>query len=282
MNTETKQQIKADLANYVSKIGSANKARVRLGVSGATISNILNGKWENMADSLWLGIHKQVLQSDWIHSDTSVSKKLMRLYADAKENAEVRGATANAGRGKTHTAKLFVSENDNSFLVSCDQTMKIGDFLAEMLRAIGKQKAGLSNYEALNFLCEELLGLKNPFFIIDEFDKLKDIVKFLFISIYNRTEGCVSFFIQGAPYLKKSLDTLAKKDKQGAKEIIDRLNGKIIDLGDNTAADLAGIALINGINDPERCTYLVNDSDYSLRRLKSSVKVELRRRKEAV
>ena len=278
MNTQTKEQIKADLANYVLKIGGQSAASRQLSnISNGTISNILAGKWQNISDSMWLSLQKQVKQAEWIHVDTRVSSKLYSIYADAKANQEVRGAIAKSGRGKTHTAKRFVEENDNAFLVCCDQLMKINDFLGEIKRAVDLTKGGLNPFETLNYIADELMKLENPIIIFDEFDKLKNVVKFLFISLYNRTEGKVSFFIQGAPFLKTSLEKLAKNDKIGAAETISRLNGKIIDLGDNTESQLHSIALINGLTDEERRIYTVNDAAFDLRRLKSQVKVELRK-----
>lgn len=278
MNTETKEQIKSDLANYVSKIGGQSAASRQLSnVSNATISNILAGKWDNIADTMWLSIQKQVKQSDWLHAETVVSSRLYRMYADAQANQEVRGATANAGRGKTHTAKRFVADNETAFLVSCDQLMKINDFLGEILRVLGKTKGGLNPFETLNYIADELIKLDNPIIIFDEFDKLKNVVKFLFISLYNRTEDRVSYFIQGAPFLRKSLVDLARKDKIGAAETISRLNGKIIDLGENTESQLQAIAAINGLKDEELRIRTVNDADFDLRRLKSQIKVALRK-----
>lgn len=278
MNTQTKEQIKADLANYVLKIGGQSAASRQLSnVSNGTISNILAGKWDNISDAMWLSLQKQVKQGDWLHNDTNVSKKLYFIYQDAKLHQEVRGAVAKQGRGKTHTAEKFVSENPNSFLVKCDQLMKINDFLGEILKAIGKDKGGLNPFQTLNYIADELMKLENPILIIDEFDKLKNVVKFLFISLYNRTEGKVSLFVQGAPFLKILLEDLAKKNKMGAAETISRLNGNIIDLGDNTESQLHSIALVNGLKDEERRIFTVNDAAFDLRRLKSQVGVELRK-----
>lgn len=282
MNTATKEQIKNDLYHYVTKVGGQKKAEQRIGISNATISKILNDKWDNIADSMWLSIQKHVKQSDWMHSETNVSTTLYNIYKDAQKHQEVRGAIAKAGRGKTHTAKLFAETNANAFLVCCDQLMKINDFLGEILKVIGKPKGGLNPFETLNYIAEELLKLDDPIIIFDEFDKLKNVVKFLFISLFNRTEGRVAFFIQGAPFLKKSLEDLAKKDKIGAAETISRLNGKIIDLPENSEEQLSEIVQINGISNHLDKTFIVNDAEFDMRRLKSATKVKLRKQgKEA-
>ncbi len=41
------------LKNFIKLKGSQNKAATALGISAATLSNILNGKTENIADEMW-------------------------------------------------------------------------------------------------------------------------------------------------------------------------------------------------------------------------------------
>lgn len=49
-----KGQIQEYLRQYVSKYPSQNKAAQSLmGTSSATVSSILQGKWENISDDMW-------------------------------------------------------------------------------------------------------------------------------------------------------------------------------------------------------------------------------------
>ena len=65
LTTNEKGQIQECLRLYVSKYPSQNKAAQSLtGTSSATVSSILQGKWENISDEMWrnlaspLGTHR--------------------------------------------------------------------------------------------------------------------------------------------------------------------------------------------------------------------------------
>ena len=56
MRTNEKQQIVESLKGYVAKYGSQNKAAQSLvGISPATVSQMLKGNWANIADEMWNG-----------------------------------------------------------------------------------------------------------------------------------------------------------------------------------------------------------------------------------
>ena len=56
-----KEQITGRLRMYVSKFASQNKAVASMkGTSAGTVSNILNGKWENISEDMWRKVSDQV------------------------------------------------------------------------------------------------------------------------------------------------------------------------------------------------------------------------------
>ena len=56
MTTEQKQQIADQLRAYCGQKGSQNKAANSLnGVSSATVSKILSGQWDTIADDVFCG-----------------------------------------------------------------------------------------------------------------------------------------------------------------------------------------------------------------------------------
>jgi len=60
MTTEQKQQIADQLRAYCAQKGSQNKAANSLnGVSSATISKVLSGQWDTIADDMWRSIAAQ-------------------------------------------------------------------------------------------------------------------------------------------------------------------------------------------------------------------------------
>ncbi len=54
LTNNEKSQIQECLKQYVSKYPSQNKAAQSLtGISSATLSTLLQGKWENISDDMW-------------------------------------------------------------------------------------------------------------------------------------------------------------------------------------------------------------------------------------
>ena len=280
MNTATKEQIKADLANYVAKVGSQMGASKRLqGVSNGTISNILAGKWANISDEMWFSIQKQVKISGWMHSDTTLSDFMAFLYKDVMLYSEVRCVISPSDTGKTHSAKRHVSANENAFLISCDECMTKRDFLEAILLAMGKNADGKTTRKLLNAVIENLLKTENPQLIFDEFDKVRDEIFLFIVSFYNYTEDKASLIIQGTPYLKKRIIDGVKNGKKGFVEVYTRINSRFVEPPQNEAEELREIARINGVDDEEELIRITNDADGSIRRIKSSTKVYLRRPK---
>ena len=69
LTTNEKGQIQECLKQYVSKYPSQNKAAQSLvGTSSATVSSILQGKWENISDDMWRNLASQLVTTsgnDW-------------------------------------------------------------------------------------------------------------------------------------------------------------------------------------------------------------------------
>ena len=61
LNTEQKQEIRERMEAYVRRYPSQNKAVNSLkGTSSGTVSLILNGKWEQISDDMWLKLSSQL------------------------------------------------------------------------------------------------------------------------------------------------------------------------------------------------------------------------------
>lgn len=245
-----------------------------LGVSNATISNVLAGKLDNIADAMWLTIKNSLpKQGDWqINSDTKRIKAITSVYADAKNHAMVFGLTGKAGSGKTAPAKLFAEQNE-VFLVKCNEFLNRKTFLAELLKAMGKNSAGFTVSELMDTVLEQLLKCQSPLIILDEADKLSDQVLYFFITIYNATEDRCGLIMQATDHLRIRL----KRNKKGYSEIISRIGGKLIDLPENTPAELKAIIALNGIDSDAEQIRIVNDCEGDIRRLKRLVFAQLRK-----
>ena len=61
MTEVEKRQIAEQLRQFSERVGSQNKtARMLDGVSTATVSKILTGKWETIGDEMWRGIAAKI------------------------------------------------------------------------------------------------------------------------------------------------------------------------------------------------------------------------------
>ena len=140
LSLEEKKDIQARLQVYVSKYPSQNKAVNSLGISAGTISTILNGKFDNISDEMFLRIRSQISPvnpEEWTVCETTAYRELFLLLEDAQANQNVSWVVGNAGIGKTTTAHDYAAKHENVFVISCSEDMRRGDFIREMARVIG-------------------------------------------------------------------------------------------------------------------------------------------------
>lgn len=285
MNTETKEQIKTDLASYVAKVGGQLEASRRLkAVSNGTISNIVNGKWDNIADGMWNSIQTQLkgIEGDgWIiDPSTTRMKKMAKHYNDAKNHAIVFCLVGKAGSGKTAPAKLF-ADNESVYLVKCKEYLNRKTFLAELLTSMGKDSSGYTVYELMAEVLDVLHRAENPVIILDEADKLSDQVLYFFITIYNETEDKCGLILQATDHLAKRIKKGRDLNKKGFNEIYSRIGRKFVELPDNTYAELIRIVKLNGVDDEAEAITIVNKSEGDIRRIKRLVFAHKRKMEEA-
>ena len=116
MEQKQKELIALRLKAYVAKYRSQNKAVGSLkGTSAGTVSNILNGKWENISEEMWKKIGDQVgsTSSDegWQIVETGAYQEITYALNDAQEYKNVTWVVGEAGCGKTTTAKISAQEH---------------------------------------------------------------------------------------------------------------------------------------------------------------------------
>ena len=126
LSLEEKQTVQTQLQAYVSKYPSQNKAVNSLGLSTGTVSAILNGKFDNISDEMFLRIRSLVSPinpEEWAVCETTAYRELSVLLSDAQANQNVSWVVGNAGIGKTTTAHDYASKHENVFVVSCSDEM---------------------------------------------------------------------------------------------------------------------------------------------------------------
>ena len=222
MKNEQKQEIRDRLEQYVNQVGGQNQAAAILtGVSAGTLSQVLNGKWEKISDKMWLNIGNQLWDftpestgDEWHGVSTRPYNELMTTFEDARRRSMAMAIVANAGTGKSYTARRYAAENGGLvFCITCKEGWKLKAFLKETLRVLGKSASASDNdNEAMYSVVVETLRRKpKPALIIDEADKLHNEVFLKFIDLFNDLEDRCALILMATSYLETRLVNGAKR-----------------------------------------------------------------------
>lgn len=278
LSIEEKDAIRAALQAYVERYPSQTKAANSLAnISAATLSSILNGKYEAISDDMFLRLRAQIVgarQDGWRLSRTRMFEELTTLLSDAQRYQNVAWAVAPAGSGKTTTAHDYARRHENTYVVSCSEDMRRGDFIRELARAVGVPVGESGLRDALDRVTRHLQTLDAPLLVFDEGDKLPDTVFYYFITIYNRLEGCCGIVFISTHYIKRRMDIGLAYNKKGYDEIHSRICRKFVELTPASAYDVAAVARANGITDDRTVRAVVKDAEacgFDLRRVRREV-----------
>lgn len=276
-----KEAIAQSLREYCARYPSQNKASQSLkGTSAGTVSSILNGKWDLIADEMWLKIQSQlVVGSSWKLYDTAALKALNYYFSDAKEYSNVIWVTGPAGIGKSTAASEFERGSRNVFLLTCAEDMHKSDFIHELAQKIGVRTAGLTVRETLKAIINEIVKLDRPLLIFDEGDKLTDSVLYYYISLYNALEDKCGMVFLSTNYMQERLRRGVSRGKKGYDELDSRICRKFVPLDLVGAPEVQAICELNGLTDRAAIHRVLKDADTcgnDLRRVKKCVHKELR------
>lgn len=268
-----KEEVSNLLRDYCARYESQKKAAEALGISAGTVSYILNGRWAEVADNMWRNVASQVgYKTDgWQPADTANGKELKAMYADAQEHSLVLAITGDAGGSKTFTAKEYERDNQQVYMLCCNEFWNRKLFLSELLKAMGRVYYGYTVGEMMSEVVTRLRSQSAPLLILDEADKLSDQVLFFFITIYNQLEDECGIVLQATNHLEKRLRRGIKLNKKGYNEIWSRMGRKCIPLHGVCAADIADICRANGLHNAKIVDAIIDKSDSDLRRVKRLV-----------
>ncbi len=280
MTNNEKQLIADKLRAYVAKYASQNKAVASMkGTSAGTVSNILNGKWENISEDMWRKVSEQVKSigdkdGGWQIVETQAFHDITLALRDAQDYKNVTWVVGEAGSGKTTTAKIFGEENKEVFYILCSEDLHKGDFVREIATKMGIRTDGYTVRELWMTIQDELIQMDAPLLVFDEADKLIESVFQYFISLYNKIEDKCGVVFLSTDYIKTRISRGLRCKKRGYKEFYSRIGRKYFELDDTTPQDVFAICSANGLTDRKDIEEVITEADgceFDLRRVKKSI-----------
>lgn len=284
ITNEEKEMIRVRLGEYCEMKGSQKRAATSLvGVSPATVTQIVTGKWELINEKMWRSIAAQigVKQTRWNIVETRNYRALSEIFADAQENALVLAVCGEAGTGKSLTAAHYGAENPNVYVLACSEYWNRKTFLRELLRVMGKNPAGDTVGDMVDDVVMELKRRENPLIILDEADKLSDQVMFFFITFYNKLEDYCGIVLMATDYLEKKVRRGLRLNKKGYKEIYSRIGRRFVAMPGLSATDISDVCRANGVEGLREIETVKKDCEGDLRRVKRKCHAFNRMRRQA-
>ena len=284
ITNEEKEMIRVRLGEYCEMKGSQKRAATSLvGVSPATVTQIVTGKWELINEKMWRSIAAQigVKQTRWNIVETRNYRALSDIFADAQENALVLAVCGEAGTGKSLTAAHYGVENPNVYVLACSEYWNRKTFLRELLRVMGKNPAGDTVGDMVDDVVMALKRCENPLIILDEADKLSDQVMFFFITFYNKLEDYCGIVLMATDYLEKKVRRGLRLNKKGYKEIYSRIGRRFVAMPGLSATDISDVCRANGVEGLREIETVKKDCEGDLRRVKRKCHAFNRMRQQA-
>lgn len=284
ITNEEKEMIRVRLEEYCEMKGSQKRAATSLvGVSPATVTQIVTGRWELIHEKMWRSVAAQigVKQTRWNIVETRNYKALSDIFADAQENALVLAVCGEAGTGKSLTAAAYSTNHRNVYLLACSEYWNRKTFLRELLRVMGRNPAGDTVGDMVDDVVVELKRRENPLIILDEADKLSDQVMFFFITFYNKLEDYCGIVLMATDYLEKKIRRGLRLNKKGYKEIYSRIGRRFVAMPGLSATDISDVCRANGVEALRDIDTVKKDSEGDLRRVKRKCHALNRLRRQA-
>lgn len=279
MEAKDKQLIVETLADFVQRAGSQNKAATQLRIASATLSAIMQGKWESISDEMWAkvaaGIGMQRLTGWAVSPLTTAYQTIAFILEDAQQNSGAYWITGEAGCGKTTTAIDYAARHAETYYIQCSIDMRRSHFVQAVATALGLRTASHYPYEIWEDVTAALRqSTGTPLLIFDEADKLSDSVMQYFIDLYNKTVGLCGLVWLSTDAVKARFDRGLRWSRQGYKEMYSRIGGRFNELPMATVQDVVAVCQANGVTERMRIEQVARQtqpSGFDMRQVKKAI-----------
>lgn len=242
--------------DWITRLGSQSKVAEKIGVSVASLSLWLNGKYGADTSKMDAKIAAALgYQEDGWQVVTSIAnyRKIEFVVRSCKQESMWMAISNKAGSGKTQTLEhLFNRDFSGSVIFIQAEEWNARQFLLELAeRTCGVPKRAYTDIPTLLKLITEYLNrlaADQPLLIIDEADKLRPAALRKLIPIYNRTEHRLGCVLAGTENLHKEIARGVRNNLKGYDEIDSRLGRTFIDLPGATEQEVRDICLANRLD----------------------------------
>lgn len=269
--TVDKERIVAALKAKLEELNiSQAEAARRIGVSAATITNLLGGKWDKIT-RVWGQVASWVAGrvDSWQAAEIANYRIIQDICRDAQEAGLSRAVSFRPGSGKTFAAKAYADQNPNVFYVGAVGDMSKRQLLSSLCSSMGIGSSYRSA-EMLEDIIDKLSKTSKALIIVDEFDELDNKAMRVFKDLYNSLD--CGFVLIGGKHLKERIEKGVRRNKQSYAEIYSRIGGEFISLAEVTLAVVRKICVSNGVFDQNLIKDIYAQANGDLRRVKALVR----------
>jgi len=254
----------AEVQEYVkgriNTAGSQNEAARQMGLSSAHIINFREGAWDKISHRQFMSIAAMAGIDSWRDCQTTNLAIASGILAQAQQYSRMLALSGYTGSGKTHALRLYARKTPKAYYVLADSEMNKKRFLNAILQAIGVRPddSGVNTGEMLDAITRKLNGEVSPLLVIDDAGKLSDSLMRIIQVIYDRTESRAGIVLAGTEYLKESIDSKARRNKMGFRELKRRV-AYWEEMAGLSMADVKAVCEANGVGDPGAISYFYNN-----------------------
>ena len=244
--------------NWITRLGSQTKVAEKIGISVATLSLWLSGKYGADTAKMDSKIATALgFQEDGWKVVTSITnyKKIEFVAHSCKSQSMWMAISNKAGSGKTQSLEhIFNQDLTGSIIFIQAEEWNARQFLLELAdKTCGVPKKSYTDIPGLIKIITEYLNCLSadkPLLIIDEADKLRPAALRKLIPIYNRTEHRLGCVLAGTENLHKEIARGVRNNLKGYDEIDSRLGRTFIELPGATESEVKDICLANNLDAP--------------------------------
>ncbi len=246
-----KADIRTAVTAYCAGRGlSKNQLATRLGVSGATLSNIEGGSWDNISEAMWLRVWAGVKPTNRgrLLIETDNLSEAVAMFTEVRETALLGALVGDTGLGKTTAARHYAAQ-PGVYYLAYEKRMRPTLFFAALLREMGVDFVG-NLYAMMQRVADELRRQPRPLLLIDEAGKLPHVMLLHLHDLRDQLADECGMVLIGMPYFRANLEKAAHGQKEGYAEFLRRIE-MWHDLKRPTYREVKSLCHANGLMDAD-------------------------------